>query len=196
MCGYFACLHLCLCTIYMPDACGGQKEVSDPPGLELQMVFLAEFGFINSYVCVFFCLKSFRHSLLLTGWSLGSVHVMNSTSPWPSAFTTLNHRQARPHFTAVSLLQQLPKPSLMLSPQMLLTPYRKLESCKEIKQKLKRTMPGPQPRWNERESLRVGLGHLFSSPANCDLNYTKELTPPPHPTNGCQEFQRELQSCS
>lgn len=28
-----------------------------------------------------------------------------------------------------------------------------------------------------------GLGHLFSSPANSDLNHTQELTPPTHFTN-------------
>ena len=30
------CLHVCLCTTYMLGAHGGQKQVSDPMGLELE----------------------------------------------------------------------------------------------------------------------------------------------------------------
>lgn len=32
------CLHICLCTMCMPGACRGQKEVSDSVELELQPV--------------------------------------------------------------------------------------------------------------------------------------------------------------
>lgn len=32
------CLPACLCTMYLPDALGYQKRVSDPLELELQMV--------------------------------------------------------------------------------------------------------------------------------------------------------------
>ena len=32
------CLQVCLCTMRMPDGLGVQKKVSDPMGLELQMV--------------------------------------------------------------------------------------------------------------------------------------------------------------
>jgi hypothetical protein len=31
------CLHICLCTMYMSSALGGQKCVSEPLELELQM---------------------------------------------------------------------------------------------------------------------------------------------------------------
>lgn len=31
-------LHVCLCTIYVPNALGGQKRVSDNPEVELQIV--------------------------------------------------------------------------------------------------------------------------------------------------------------
>jgi hypothetical protein len=33
------CLHVCLCTMYMPRAHRGQKRVSDPLELELQIVW-------------------------------------------------------------------------------------------------------------------------------------------------------------
>lgn len=32
------CLHVYLCTVCMPDTSGGQKRVSDPQGLESQIV--------------------------------------------------------------------------------------------------------------------------------------------------------------
>ena len=34
----FLFLHVCLCTVYMPGACRGQKRASDPLELELQIV--------------------------------------------------------------------------------------------------------------------------------------------------------------
>lgn len=38
LCVFVFCLHVCICTIYMPGSHGVQKRVSDPLELELWMV--------------------------------------------------------------------------------------------------------------------------------------------------------------
>ena len=38
------CLYACLCTLCVPDACGGQKKVSDLLDLELQMIVSCHVG--------------------------------------------------------------------------------------------------------------------------------------------------------
>ena len=38
------CLYVCLCTLCVPDACGGQKKVSDLLDLELQMIVSCHVG--------------------------------------------------------------------------------------------------------------------------------------------------------
>lgn len=37
LCAWVSHLHVCMCTTYMPGACGGQKRVLDPLKIELQM---------------------------------------------------------------------------------------------------------------------------------------------------------------
>lgn len=43
----FACVHACMCTPCMPDAQEGQKTVSDPLEVELQMVVSQRVGVGN-----------------------------------------------------------------------------------------------------------------------------------------------------
>ena len=38
ICVLMFCLHVCLCTMYMPGALGGQNRVADPLELKLHMV--------------------------------------------------------------------------------------------------------------------------------------------------------------
>lgn len=37
-------MYICLCTSYVPSACGGQTRASDALGLELQMVWSHHIG--------------------------------------------------------------------------------------------------------------------------------------------------------
>lgn len=43
LCIYVFCLHVCLCTTYVPDAQRGQKTESDPLELELKMAVKAQY---------------------------------------------------------------------------------------------------------------------------------------------------------
>lgn len=38
------CLHVDMCTMCVPGACGGQRKVLDPPELELQVVVSHDIG--------------------------------------------------------------------------------------------------------------------------------------------------------
>lgn len=62
---YFAC-KLCLCTMFMPDAHGGQKRVLSPLKLELQTVASWHMGAGNG---AWFLWKSSQHSLPLSYFS-------------------------------------------------------------------------------------------------------------------------------
>lgn len=117
VCVWLFWIHICLCTIYMPGDCRGQRRASDSLQLELhcgagaqeQPVLLTTELFLPALVCLFWVPGIEPMALCTHRWDL-----MLRSVPWPNYFFFPFSSYFSPSVPRLRLIHQLSASSLVL----------------------------------------------------------------------------------